>query len=392
MAQEIADTGGGAPGPVIDGALVEALRAGVEPSEEARELSPATVRAMQDAGLFRIFVPKRFGGDEYGLRTMSRCARETARHDANAAWVLMVSTAHDMVVGAFPEAAQRDVQAKGPDGVFPGSLANTGEMVPTEGGWRLTGRFPFASGTPHGDWVMAGTFAVTEKGRVPHHVVVPAADMVSAEDWNPLGLRGTGSVTLVADDVFVPEHRAIRSGTLFRNEAETLADQETTLYRTPIVPGLSCHLASVMVGIAEAAHADAVDRIRGQGDRYMHNDKIDRPGLQMRLATADADVRNAASLLDHTLSLLEEAAGGNDSIELRGQARFQASYVCELTQGAVERLVTASGARAAFEGSVLQRAHRDITMARTHAMIDLDTSAQVYGKILLGLDPGRVPL
>lgn len=378
--------------PRVDADLAEVLRAGVAGSEEARQLAPATVEAMKRAGLFRIFVPKRLGGDERDLRTMSRCARETARYDANASWVFMVSTAHDMVLGSFSEAAQQEVNAQGPDGVFPGSLANTGEMTPADDGWRLSGRFPFASGTPHGEWAMLGTFETGPKGPTPHHVVVPAAELVAEDDWHTLGLRGTGSVTLVADNVFVPRHRALRSGTLFRNESEDLAKQESTLYRTPVVPGLSCHLASVMLGIATAARDDAIDRTREQGDRYMHTGKVDRPGLQMRLAETDAEIRAAEALLDHALSLLEEAAGGNDSIPLRAQARFQASFVAELTHRAVERLVSASGARAAFDGSVLQRAHRDLTMARTHAMIDFDTSAQVYGKTLLGLDPGRVPL
>ncbi len=378
--------------PTVDPALADVLRRGVEPSEAARQLAPESVAAMQRAGLFRLFVPKSLGGDERDLRAMSQCARETARYDANAAWVLMVSTAHDMVLGAFPREAREEVNAEGPDGVFPGSLANTGEMTPTDGGWRLRGRFPFASGTPHGDWAMLGTFEVSETGRVPHHVVVPMADLVALDDWHTLGLRGTGSVTLVADDVFVPRHRGVRSGTLFRNESEELAGHATTVYRTPIVPGLSSHLASVMVGIARAALDDAVARTRVQEDRYMHSAKLERPGLQMRVALADAQVRSAEAMLDDTLGLLEEAASGGDSIPLRARARFQAAYVCKLSHDAAAELVEASGARAAFDESALQRAYRDLTMARTHAMIDLDTSSQVYGKVLLGLDPGRVPL
>ena len=327
----------------VDPALADVLRRGVEPSESARQLAAESVAAMQRAGFFRLFVPKSLGGDERDLRAMSQCARETARHDANAAWVLMVSTAHDMVLGAFPREAREEVNAEGPDGVFPGSLANTGEMTPVDGGWQLRGRFPFASGTPHGDWAMLGTFEVTENGRVPHHVVVPSAELVALDDWHTLGLRGTGSVTLVAEDVFVPRHRGIRSGTLFRNESEELDQHATNVYRTPIVPGLSSHLASVMVGIARAALDDALTRTRGQVDRYMHAAKVERPGLQMRLAQADAEVRCAEAMLDNTLGLLEQASSGGDSIPLRARARFQASYVCKLSHDAASQLVEASG-------------------------------------------------
>jgi alkylation response protein AidB-like acyl-CoA dehydrogenase len=227
---------------------------------------------------------------------------------------------------------------------------------------------------------------------VPHHAVVPRADLALADDWHVLGLRGTGSVTVSAEDVFVPAHRAVNTGTLFRGESPWQARHATRLYRTPIVAGLAAHLAAVAIGIARPALADALGRSGGQGDRYTGARKADRVGLQMRLAEADVELRAAGLLFDDTCALLAGIADGESSVEARGRAKYQAAYGVELCARAIGRLMAAAGARAAFEGSVLQRAFRDLNMARSHAIGDLDTSAETHGRLLLGLGPGAHPV
>lgn len=376
----------------VDPDLARVLARGADPSEATRALATESVAAMKQAGLFQILASRRVGGDELDFRAMAQCVRETARGDAAAAWVLMVSTAHDWILGSFPEAAQDEVYTDGPNAVFPGSLANTGQMQREDKGWRLSGRFPFASGAAHGDWAMLGTYEANAERPVPYHVVVPCRDLGVDDDWHPIGLRGTGSVTLVAEDVFVPEQRSVRSGTLFRGRSEASQRHATDLYCTPIVPGLATHLASVMVGMALPALDDAIERTRQQADKYTGQQKADRPGMQMRIAESDAELRCAETMLQDTITLLEHAAGGADSTALRARARYQASYVCELARRSVERLMSGSGARAAFDGSRLQRTFRDVTMAKTHAMVDLDSAAQVFGRTLLGLDTGSAPL
>lgn len=376
----------------VDADLARTLAKGAADAERTRQLGSESAAAMKRAGLFRILVPRRAGGEELDFRAMAQCVRETARHSGAAAWVLMVSTAHDWILGSFPEAVQDEVHADGPDSVFPGSLANTGEMQRVDHGWRLSGRFPFASGAVHGDWAMLGTYESSPERPVPYHVVVPCTDLRIDDDWHPIGLRGTGSVTLVAEETFVPEHRGVRSGRLFRGQCEAAQRHASTVYRTPVVPGLATHLAAVLTGMARPALEDAIERTRAQIDKYTGQQKADRPGLQMRLAESDAELRCADALLEDTILLLEQAADGADSTALRARARYQASYISELAARSVARLMGGSGARAAFDGSALQQAFRDITMGKTHAMIDLDSAAQVFGRTLLGLDTGGAPL
>jgi 3-hydroxy-9,10-secoandrosta-1,3,5(10)-triene-9,17-dione monooxygenase len=377
----------------LDPTVDETLRAHDAASEQRRELAAESVAAMAGAGLLRLLVARRVGGPELDLATALKALIEVTEASASAGWVAMVSTAHDLVMGGFPEAAQDEVYADGLDRVFPGSLATTGALTPVAGGWRLSGRWPFASGAAHGAWFVLGT-SVREGGSrpVPHHVVVPRADLALDDDWHVLGLRGTGSVTVRAEDAFVPAHRAMNTGVLFRAESPWQAKHATRLYRTPIVAGLAAHLAAVALGIARPALADALGRSGSQGDRYTGARKVDRVGLQMRLAEAEVELRTAALLFDDTLAVLGRIAGGDDSIEARGRAKYQSAYGMELCARCIQRLMAASGARAAFDGSAIQRAFRDINMARSHAIGDLDTAAETHGRLLLGLGPGTHPV
>lgn len=373
-------------------ALLQVLAAESPGSERARQLSAVSVAAMRDAGLFRLLVPRRAGGLEGSLTDMADCVRRCAGSCSAAGWVLMVSTAHDLVIGGFPEAAQDEVWADGPDGVTPGSLAPSGTVLPVEGGFRLDGRWGFNSGAAHGDWFLLGT--VDRSGDRPrlYHVVVPRGDLQLEDTWHTIGLRGTGSIDALAAGVFVPSHRSMDSAVLLAGRSEWAARHPSNVYRTPIIPGLAAHLAAAMLGIARPALDAALDLLREQKDRYTGRPKQDRPGIQMRLPEAEAELACAAHMLQDSLALLAAAADGADSRDLRARAKFQAAYATELCRRAVDRLIAATGARSAFDDSPLQRAFRDLTMGCKHEMANLDNAALTHGRLLLGLDPGGAPL
>lgn len=380
---------------LVDEALQNELGSHSTWNEEHRRLADPSLDALREAGLLRLLVPARVGGDQLGLTEMVEAVRSTAWADGAASWVLMVLTAHDWMMGSMSEQAQDEVYADGPDTVIPGSLAPAGTTVKTDGGWRVSGRWPFASGAVHGHWYLVGSIeAVGEEGTRPRlvHVVLPRDEIELDDTWHPIGLRGTGSGDVVADNVLVPDHRAIDSGALLGGRSPWSARHDTDLYKAPILPGLATHVAASALGIAEAGLADAADRFGVQDDRYSGSAKVDRPGLHMRMAESTAELRTAELLIDDTVELLQFAAAGADSKVLRAQAKYQATYAIELCRRATERVANAAGGRALFDSSRLQRCFRDVTMASQHAVADLDTVGQAYGRTLLGLDPGRHPL
>jgi 3-hydroxy-9,10-secoandrosta-1,3,5(10)-triene-9,17-dione monooxygenase len=372
--------------------LLRALAAYSDQSDTARQLAGESVQAMRAAGLWRLLVPKRAGGEERDFREAAQIITACSRHCSAAGWVLMVSAAHDWIIGGFSEAAQDDVWRDGPDGVTPGSLAPSGTITPVNGGFEITGRWSFNSGAAHGDWFLLGN--VDRSGDKPrlYHVVVPRAELNLDDNWQTIGLRGTGSVDATAGEVFVPEHRAMDSGLLLSGQGEWSGRHGNNLYRIPIIPGLAVYLAAATSGIAEAAFDAALELITSQTDRYTGKRKLERPGMHMRLAEARGEMSCAARLVGDTLILLTQAAEHDDTPALRAQAKFQAAYAVELFRRAVDRLMAAAGARSAFDDSALQKAFRDLTMATKHEMINYDNSAQAYGRTMVGLDTHGFPL
>ena len=376
----------------LPGGLFSTLAAHSEESGAARRLAPESVDAMRAAGLLRLLVPKRAGGGERDFRDAAGIIAACSRPCSAAGWVLMVSAAHDWIIGGFPEAAQDDVWRDGPDGVTPGSLAPSGSMTPTDGGFTIAGRWSFNSGAAHGAWFLLGS--VDRSGEKPrlYHAVVPRGDLSLDDNWHTIGLQGTGSVDAVAENAFVPAHRVMDSGLLLSGRGEWSGRHGNDLYRIPIIPGLATLLAAATTGIAEAAFDAAVASITSQTDRYTGTRKLERPGMHMRLAEARGELASASALVGGALELLAQAADGGGGTALRAQAKFQAAYAVELQRRAVDRLMAATGARAAFNDSPLQRAFRDLTMASKHEMISMDNSAQAYGRTMLGLDTHGFPL
>jgi alkylation response protein AidB-like acyl-CoA dehydrogenase len=367
--------------------LLARLAAHTDASERSRQLATESVAALADAGLLRALVPRRSGGPEQELRYVLDAIRSCTRGCSSAAWVLMVSAAHDWIIARFPERTQDDVWGSGElDGVRPGSLAPSGSIERVDGGFNLSGQWPFASGAIHGRWYLLGT--TDSNGDRPHlyHAVVPRSDLELVDDWYALGLRGTGSVDLRAEGVFVPEHRVLDTGLLFSRGTQWARQHATNVYRTPVIPGLTTMAATVLLGIAERAFDSAVELMTQQSDRYTGKKKVDRPGLHLRLAEARAEIRSAACLLEDTVALLEGMASGEDSPDVRARARYQAAYGAEMCRRAVDRLVTTTGARAVFDQSPMQRAVRDLIMGGKHQMINLDECGLVYGRTLVGLD------
>ena len=362
-------------------------------NEEHRQIAEPVMAALQGSGALRMLVPSAVGGDECTLPDMVANVREAARYDGASSWVLMVLMAHSWMLGSMSEDVQAEVYATSPDTIVPGSLAPAGLASEHEEGCWVSGRWPFTSGAVWGSWYLLGTRVQAAGGRDRLvHVVLPRSDVVIDDNWHALGLRGTGSCDVLAEGVFVPTHRIIDSGELLGGRSPWSQRHPTTLYRTPILPGLAVHVAASVLGMAAVGLEDSTYRFGRQDDRYLGSSKSERPGVHIRLAESSAEFHSAELLVDDTAELLRRAADGADSKTLRAQAKYQASYAIELCRRSLDRVTVAAGGRAVFDNSRLQQAYRDVTMASQHAVADLDTTAQAYGRTRLGMDPGPHPL
>ena len=373
-------------------AIVDLLRANAAESERERRVAPASVAAMAEVGLWRILTPRTHGGAEAGLRAQVDTARIVATADPAAGWVQMVCNAHVWMVSSFPAQCQQEVFAAGPDCRVPGTLAAQGRAKRVEGGWQLNGRWQFASGVDHGDWLMVGAVAdhLPESPNRALHLVIPKADMVVDDTWYTLGLRGTGSKDIVAEEVFVPEHRSLPTRLLFDGLSPHGEGHATHINRLPVLVCLAVQFAGAVVGIAEGALQLHVERTRTRRDAYTGAPKAEAAGAQMRIAESATEIQVARSLMERAADRCDEVAitGERLTIEERAELKWHTTYVGELCRRATERIFAGAGAHAIYDDSVLQARFRDINTACHHAVVDFDDNAQMYGRVVLGLDPG----
>lgn len=368
--------------------IVEALRETEAESEAARTLSARAVELLHQAGLTRIVSPAAYGGYEMPVRALVEAERVVAQGSTAASWVLMVCAAHTFIAGRLPRRGQDEIFGGDPGMLIPGvpSLRGTCERCP--GGYILTGRWPYASGADHGDWILVGCRGIAnEAGEAcPSLIVVmPKAHAVIDDTWHTLGMRGTGSKDLVLDRVFIPEHYAV---SLIEAQMGTVPGVEVPLYRLPIRPTLATMLLGTIVGMAERGLQLFIDKTRGRRDVYTGTMKVDSPGLQRRVAEASVEINCAWALTRQNCDLLEEAMRHDPPMPTatRAQMRWNAAYATELCRRASNRLFEGAGAGAAHDSHALQIFFRDMNTATHHAMLDFDTNVEIQGKILLGVE------
>jgi len=347
---------------------------------------PESMRAMVDAGVFRIPQPARVGGYELSLRTLADAVTGLSLACPSSGWVLMVMGAHHWCMGSFPEAAQDEVFGEGRDGLVAGALSWQGTASAVDGGYRVDGRWQFGSGIDYAQWVMLG--CADPKTRGPGvHVVMPRADIDVDDTWHVLGLEGTGSKDLVAHDVFVPAHRAIDTRVLFRGASPHAANHATNLYRLSAEAMLSLSVTTAVLGSAKYALTQFIERTRERRVIITGARKAEHAPTQVRLAEAAAEVQCADLLVHDALGEFDRlmANGEPASIEHRARVKWQAAYAAELCRRAAARLYSGSGAHAVYLASPLQAAFRNINVGAQHASIDFDTSAEFYGRVRLGI-------
>ncbi len=370
------------------GEIVTALRETDAESESRRSLSDRAVELLRDAGLTRLMSPAAYGGYQLPPRALVEAERVVAHGSPAASWVLMVCGAHTFMAGRLPREAQDEIFGPDPAVLIPGVPSSQGTCQRAGGGFVLKGRWPFCSGIDHGSWVMLGSRGTRNDAGEPTPgmlVVLPKADVTVDDTWYTLGMRGTGSKDVVLDDVFVPFHRAVRVSDAWMG---VVPDVEVPLYRLPVGATLSTMLLGTIVGMSERGLRLFVEETAARTDAYSGEPKTQRAGIQQRVAEAAAEVAHAWALATRNCDLLEAAMDHPPPMPTaaRAEARWNAAYGAELCRRAADRLYAAAGARANHDANQLQSVFRDINTSTHHAMLDFDTTREIWGKVLLGVE------
>src|SRR5215813_5035201 len=221
----------------------------------ARQLPPETIAEYHAADILKILQPARFGGLQGRFSLFSRIVEELTYGCASSAWVYAVLAEHQWIIGQYPERAQIDVWGDDPEAVASSSLAPRAAARRVAGGWRLSGRFPFSSGCDYAQWAILGAF-LGEAGDPRHiaYLLAPLADVEIVDDWQVLGLAGTGSKSLVLHDVFIPQHRCVMVSDLFAGTPPgALVHPEYPVLRAPRGFLVSYSLPPVCIALGQRA-------------------------------------------------------------------------------------------------------------------------------------------
>jgi indole-3-acetate monooxygenase len=364
--------------------LIASLR---DESERERTLAVPLVTALAQADLLRIYVPRSLGGHESDPFTCLQVLEELARADGAVAWNAMNWIAGGLYGARLGEAGARDVYGADPSVLVAASLAPKGRAEAVAGGYRLTGRWPLASGCGHASWLVAGS-AVVEGGQPRFRrdgapdvrlMFVPRPDCEIIDTWRAAGLRGTGSHDFSINAAFVPEQRTFAF-------PDGQAPAPGPLYRGSILDMLAPMLGSVALGIAR----DALDTFSELAGRKVPTRTAavlrDRAAVQMQFAQAEALVRSARSLLYETMAgLWETLCAGEALTEEQDALRWLASVNAATSCAhAVDLVYTMGGATSVYTTSRLERCFRDIHVLTQHVGVSPWQWERV-GRSLLGL-------
>ena len=376
--------------------LAPKLRARAAEAETLRRLPEESIRDLRAAGLFRTLLPKRLGGHQASLHDFIDVVAEVAKGCGSTAWVLGVVNAHHWLLGLFSKQAQDEVFGPKPDAIISAVIGPRGKAKRVDGGYVVSGFWPFCSGSPAADWLMLGGEVLDADGSVLDEgdFLLPASAVEIKNDWDVTGLRGSGSNSVVGKDVFVPAHRFLSLVQAIAGKNPGSGVHAGRLYDSAVVPVLALGIVPAALGIAEGALDSFKERLPGKVVSYtMKEVQLQMPTTHMQVATAASKIDVARLLMHRTAEDITRAAdsGVTMTLEARARCRMDCAHSVRLCLEATEILFLASGGSGLAVGSPIQRASRDLHAINLHGLLCLETNTEMYGRVLLGL-PQNTPL
>jgi 3-hydroxy-9,10-secoandrosta-1,3,5(10)-triene-9,17-dione monooxygenase len=361
--------------------LAPRFAARAEAAEEARQIPAQSASDMLDAGFARILLPERIGG--YGLRfdTWYEVTRELSKADASHGWCAGLIIHHAHLIAQYPQAAQKAVWADGLDVPIAASFAPNVKAAPADGGYRISGTgSPFASGVDHCTWIMLG--GMTHDGPTPEwkFFLVPPGNYTVRDTWFTAGMRGTGSKTIVTDNVFVPDGLVLRLTDL--RDGNGPGGHAGVIFHTPFFYYAPISFITPMVGAAQGAYETFREwtKTRKAQDG---SSVAEKATLQVRMARASADIDAAELLVRRAVQATEAPHEYSPQLLARSVRDF--TRASELCVEAIDTLVALSGTAGFATSHPIQRAWRDIHFMSMHISLNAETNFAHYGRMELGL-------
>src|SRR6187399_1303754 len=370
--------------------IVPMLRDRAQASEDARVLTRGNEQLLHETGLFRFHQPKVFGGMELDFVAVVDIPAEIARGCPSTAWNVGNLACHHWILGYYDPETQHEVWDANPDALIASSIAlAAGRARKVEGGFVVSGRWPFSSGVDNSDWNMlaATVYGGDGKPAGSRLCLVPKSDYQIIDTWDAMGMSATGSKDVAAADVFVPERRALALADCRGGFAHPgAAINKGALYGIPIVCASSHPLAPAAVGAAEGAYELFLAAMAKRAGTYTGSKVADFQAVQVKVTRARVLIDSARDLLRQSASALQDCAARGEMPELATKLRFRAHTAFAVNQAreAVETLWSCYGAQGLYTRDPLQRHLRDVMAISQHFSFNFDIAGAAFGLHALG--------
>lgn len=370
-------------------ALKPKLAAGARQAETQRRPIDECWDELRRSGYFYLLVPKRYGGLEADIDDVIDATLPVAEGCGSTGWVAMFGLVHNRHMVGYPDDVLEELFGGGRYVIEAAATMPPGCAVPVEGGYRVTGRWQWATCITQADWVQAIVNIESPDGPKPGAILIPAADLRIVDTWDTIGMRATGTHDVVCEDLFVPARYLMPAQ---RRDGGGDGRFDHPIYRVPLSPLLAFTTAVPTLGVARAAVAAYRERLAAHTKRGTSEAQKDKPAAQIRLARADTMVKTAEILIRHAIkeNLRIAAEGGLGDVAFRNALRAELSYAAQLCREAVIVCCEASGTSIHYVHNPMQRYLRDIMVMTSHVIFDIDVTMEQHGRSMLGLEPNSV--
>jgi 3-hydroxy-9,10-secoandrosta-1,3,5(10)-triene-9,17-dione monooxygenase len=372
-------------------AIVPILRERAARAEDARMLLRENEQLLHESGLFRFHQPKSFGGMELDFVAVVDIPAELGRGCPSTAWNVGNVACHHWILGYYDPTTQHEVWDANPDALIASSIAlAAGRGRKADGGFVISGRWPFSSAVDNSDWNMLAVSIFDGDGKTPvdwRLCLVPKSDYEVIDTWYAMGMAATGSKDVAVSELFVPERRALpllrcRGGSGHPGAALSPGP----LYRIPIVAASSHPLAPAALGAAEGAYELFLETMATRAGTYTGARVADFQAVQIKVARARCLIDSARDLLRQSAIAFQAAAQRNEAPDLETKLRFRAhsAFAVNQSREAVETLWSCYGAQGLYTRDPLQRHLRDVLAISQHFSFNFDIAGATYGLLALG--------
>jgi 3-hydroxy-9,10-secoandrosta-1,3,5(10)-triene-9,17-dione monooxygenase len=374
------------------GAMIPFLREMADKTNAMRRPTEEVRLRLKADGVARLWQPRRYGGAEGSLVQGAEILRLLGRGCGSTAWITAQNIQHNLMLGNWSEQAQDEIWGATPDALVSGILIpGLGKARKVEGGYELTGRWPFVSGCEIADWIIFTGDCEIDGVDTELHFVIPRSQVEILDTWYTIGLRGSSSHDCVVKDVFVPAHRAVTLEDL-KGLGNSPGSRVNTgwLYRVPLYALFGCFIGSAPLGVAEAAVDYYIENARKRASTMSKSSIASFTTQQVKVADAKTSVLSAWQIIRSTLEEMETimSRDGTTTAEDRTRFRAAATFAGRLASNAVNVVLEAGGGGVIYERNPISRCASDMLVANRHITQTWDVNGANYGRVLLGLPCG----